>query len=64
MDMLGVVIVRDDEGWPIEVRIDLRLHHEMWENFYDGYVAQSRRGEPSEDWEVMKRHLGLRRKET
>lgn len=61
MDMPGVEIIRNNNGEPVSVQIDLRLHHELWENIYDSYIIESRKDELSEDWETVLRQLGFER---
>jgi hypothetical protein len=43
--MTGIQYVTDEEGRKIAVQIDLRQHAELWEEFQDTLVAESRRGE-------------------
>ena len=56
-EMEGVEFIYDDEGLPAKVVIDLSLHHELWENIYDVWLAERRRDEPRESWEEVKQHL-------
>ncbi|HEU4595354.1 MAG TPA: hypothetical protein VFS10_09445 [Pyrinomonadaceae bacterium] len=44
-------------GRKTAVLIDLKKYGEMWEDFYDALVAQSRANEPRESIEVVKRRL-------
>lgn len=55
----GVQFLVDDDGKKRSVLIDLDLHGDLWEDIYDSYVARSRKDEPHEDWEEVKRELGL-----
>lgn len=59
MEMPGVEFVRNEQGEPVAVRIDLEQHHKLWEDTYDTYAANSRRDEPAESWDDVKRELGL-----
>ena len=43
--MTGIQFVTDKKGRRIAVQIDLRKHREVWEDFWDGLVAESRRKE-------------------
>jgi hypothetical protein len=56
--MNGVQYVVDDRGERRAVVIDLRKHAELWEDFYDRVLAESRRDEPHESLETVKARLG------
>jgi len=43
--MTGIQYVTDEEGRRVAVQIDLREHAELWEEFEDVLVSESRRGE-------------------
>jgi hypothetical protein len=43
--MTGVQYLTDKDGRRIAVQIDLRKHAELWEEFEDVLVSESRRGE-------------------
>jgi hypothetical protein len=43
----GIQFVTDGRGRKVAVQIDLRKHRLLWEDFWDGLVAQSRRKEKS-----------------
>ena len=45
--MTGIQFVTDEEGHKVGVLIDLKKHGAIWEDFWDGYVAESRRKEES-----------------
>ena len=45
--MTGIQYVTDEEGRKIAVQIDLREHAELWEEFEDVLISQSRRDEES-----------------
>jgi len=45
--MTGIQNVTDEEGRKIAVQIDLREHAELWEEFEDVLISQSRRNEES-----------------
>jgi len=59
--MKGVQYVVDDGGQRTAVVIDLRKHAELWEDFYDRAIAESRRHEPRESLESVKAKLEKRR---
>ena len=58
--MRGVQYVVDHRGKPTAVFIDLRKHRELWEDFYDRSLAESRRDEPRESLESVKARLARR----
>ena len=43
--MTGIQYVTDEEGRKVAVQIDLREHAELWEEFEDVLVSESRRNE-------------------
>ena len=43
--MTGIQYVTDEEGRRVAVQIDLREHAELWEEFEDVLVSESRRNE-------------------
>jgi len=45
--MTGIQFVTDDKGRRTAVLIDLKKHREVWEDFWDGLVSESRRKEKS-----------------
>lgn len=51
--MRGVHFVIDSKGRKTAVQIDLKLHARLWENFYDCFVAESRKHEPRESMESV-----------
>ncbi len=55
--MKGIQFVVDDQGEKTAVVIDLREHAEIWEDFYDGMLAQEREAEPRESLEEVKQRL-------
>ena len=44
--MKGVQFLVDDEGERKAVMIDLSVHSELWEDFFDAVVAKERQDEP------------------
>ena len=55
--MKGVQFVVDAKGQKTGVVIDLRVHKELWEDFYDAALARGRRREPRESLTAVLRHL-------
>jgi len=45
--MTGIQYLTDEEGRMVAVQIDLREHAELWEEFEDLLVSESRRNEES-----------------
>ncbi len=59
--MRGVQYLVDGRGERRAVVIDLKKQGELWEDFYDRAVAESRRDEPRESLETVKAKVGKRR---
>ena len=57
--MKGVQYVVDDNGERKAVVIDLDQHGELWEDFYDTWLAAERANEPREDLQSVRDKLGL-----
>ena len=55
--MKGVQYVIDAKGTRIAVQIDLKEHGELWEDFYDALISESRRDEPEVSLEEVKKQL-------
>ena len=55
--MKGIEYVVDDEGRRRAVVIDLGVHGELWEDFYDVVVALERAEEPRESLDEVKARL-------
>ena len=55
--MKGIQFVIDDSGKKKAVLIDLDELGELWEDFYDILVAESRKHEESISWEDIKSEL-------
>jgi hypothetical protein len=55
--MTGIQYVTDEEGRKVAVQIDLREHAELWEEFEDVLVSESRRGEERIPLEKIKAEL-------
>jgi hypothetical protein len=50
-------ISNDDSGKKVAVRIDLKTHGRLWEDFYDSLVARSRIYESRESLVSVKQSL-------
>jgi hypothetical protein len=61
-NMKGVQFLIDEEGKKTAVLIDLKKHAELWEDFYNSALAQSREREPRETLESVKERLRSSRK--
>jgi hypothetical protein len=59
MEVDGIQFIVNTRGEKTAVVIDLIKHSQVWEEFYDFLVAESRRGEPTQPREDVKRELGL-----
>lgn len=55
--MDGVQFVVDEKGERTAVLIDLKEYAEVWEDFYDRLIAESRRDEPRESLATVKNAL-------
>lgn len=60
----GVQYIVDEKGRPTAVVIDLKEHGDLWEDFYDRALAESRRDEPREALESVRARIlhGRRRR--
>ncbi len=55
--MQGVQFLIDDEGERKAILIDLSVHGELWEDFYDLALAEARKDEPRESLEEVRRKI-------
>lgn len=55
--MKGIQFVVDDSGKKKAVLIDLEEWGELWEDFYNLLMAESRKHEESISWEEIKKEL-------
>jgi len=55
--MRGIQFVVDDTGKKKAVLIDLTEWGDLWEDFHDVLVSESRRDEPLVPWEELKGEL-------
>jgi hypothetical protein len=60
--MSGIAFIVDERGRKTAAVIDLQRHGCTWEDFYDTLLVESRRKEPRESFESVKRRLSSRRK--
>jgi hypothetical protein len=60
--MKGIQFVLDEKGDTTGVLIDLKKNSELWEDFYDRALAESRAKEPRERLASVKRRLSRRRR--
>ena len=55
--MEGIQFVINDQGEKMAVVIDLKMHGELWEDFYDSVIARQRAGEPRESLEFVEKRI-------
>lgn len=55
MDGIGFLI--NDKNQKIAVQIDLKKYGELWEDFYDIIVAESRKDDEVISWDEVKKEL-------
>ena len=55
--MTGINYVTDEKGRKIAVQIDLKKHGALWEDFWDGFISESRRKEKSVPFKQVKADL-------
>jgi hypothetical protein len=55
--MKGVQFVVDDSGKKKAVLIDLEEWGEIWEDFYDALISESRKNEPTVPWSELKAEM-------
>jgi PHD/YefM family antitoxin component YafN of YafNO toxin-antitoxin module len=58
--MKGVQFVVDDSGKKKAVLIDLEEWGELWEDFYDALVSESRKNESTVPWSELKAEMEQR----
>jgi hypothetical protein len=58
--MTGVSFLVDDAGNKTGVILDLRKHRRIWEDVYDRLLVASRRKEPRESLEQVRKRLARR----
>lgn len=55
--MEGIRYVTDEKNRKVAVQIDLEKYGELWEDFYDAIIAESRKDEERVSWEDVKKEL-------
>jgi len=55
--MKGVQFLADERGTTTSVLLDLKQHGRLWEDIYDTWIAEQRKGEPRVAWKDVKRRL-------
>jgi hypothetical protein len=58
--MKGVSYLVDDEGRKTAVILDLRKHRGLWQDIHDRLLIESRRSEPRESLEQVRKRLARR----
>ena len=53
----GVQFLADEHGNCKSVAIDLDIWRDLWEDFYDGMLAEATRDEPTIPWEQVKAEM-------
>ena len=56
-EIKGVRFVTDAQGNKIAVQLDLEEWGELWEDIYDGMLADERAGDTVEPWDAVKDRL-------
>ena len=60
--MTGIQYLSDEKGRKVAVQINLRTHRQLWEDFQDVLVAESRKKERSTPLEEVRARLTKRGK--
>lgn len=55
--MKGISYLTDDGGNRTAVVLDLRQHRRLWEDVYDRLLVESRRGEPRDSLDTVRKRL-------
>jgi hypothetical protein len=55
--MKGISFVTNDENKKIAVLIDLQEHGDLWEDFYDGLIAEQRKDDDLISFDQLKQEL-------
>jgi len=59
--MSGITFMVDERGQKTAAVIDLRKHEQLWEDFHDALLAESRAREPRESLASVRQRLKSRR---
>lgn len=57
--MSGINFVINERGKKTAIVIDFKEHAQLWEDLYDTFLLRSRKAEPRETFESVKRRLSL-----
>jgi hypothetical protein len=60
--MTGIHYIIDEKGKRVSVVIDLHEHGDVWEDFHDRMLVETRRSEPRETLAEVKQKLAAKRK--
>jgi hypothetical protein len=60
--MSGITFMVDERGKKTAAVIDLRKHEQLWEDFYDTLIVESRAGEPRESLASVRQRIKNRSK--
>jgi len=55
--MKGISFVTNDENKKVAVLIDLKEYGDLWEDFYDGLIAEQRKGDDLISLDQLKQEL-------
>ena len=55
--MEGIRFLTDEKGRKTAVVIDLKRYGDLWEDFFDAWLASQREEEPKEDLEALRQRL-------
>ena len=53
----GIYFVVNEQGERTAVQIDLKKYGELWEDFFDTFIASERANEPRESLETVRKRL-------
>ena len=53
----GLQYIVDESGERVAAVINLKEWGELWEDFFDVLVSESRKGDPTVDWETLKAEI-------
>jgi hypothetical protein len=59
VSLSGITFIVDERGRKTAAVIDLEKHQQLWDDFFDTVLAESRAREPRESLESVKRRLKL-----
>jgi hypothetical protein len=57
MEMKGISFVTNDANKKVAVLIDLKEHGDLWEDFYDGLIAEQRKDDELISLDQLKQEL-------